>query len=102
MGNEKPVLRHMHLNVTMHELMRTTIELSDHTYTRLRAKAAEMGMRGFSAIVEEALTRLFEAGGEDGIDAELVAAEGAWSDNDIDEWERDRETAWANWPKDRS
>jgi len=33
--------------------MRTTVELSDRTYTRLRARDAERGMRGFSAIVEE-------------------------------------------------
>lgn len=45
--------------------VRTTIELSDSTYARLRAKAAERGMRGFSAIVEEALERFLEPGGND-------------------------------------
>lgn len=40
--------------------MRTTIELSDRTYTLLRAKAVERGMRGFSPIVEEALERHLE------------------------------------------
>lgn len=81
--------------------MRTTIELSDRTYTRLRARAAELGMRGFSAIVEEALTRFLD-GGETGMEAELEAAEGAWSDGDVERWERDRETAWASWSRDRS
>ena len=36
----------MHSNAKMHFSMRTTVELSDRTYTRLRARAAERGMRG--------------------------------------------------------
>lgn len=84
----------------MHIDMRTTIELSDRTYARLRAKAAERGMRGFSAIVEEALERLLEQGGED-LASALAAAEGAWSEADVKEWEREREEAWATWPADR-
>jgi hypothetical protein len=78
--------------------MRTTIELTDRTYTRLRAKAAERGMRGFSSIVEEALERFLEAGGEDDLSAALAEAEGAWSSTDVSEWERAREEAWASWP----
>jgi Arc/MetJ family transcription regulator len=81
--------------------MRTTIELSDRTYARLRAKAAERGMRGFSAIVEEALERLLEPGGEDDLASALAEAEGAWSESDVKEWERAREGAWATWPVDR-
>jgi hypothetical protein len=82
----------------MQEPMRTTIELSESTHARLRAKAAERGMRGFSAIVEEALERLFEEGGEHALPPGLVEAEGAWSEGDIEEWERAREGAWATWP----
>ncbi|MGB7588063.1 MAG: ribbon-helix-helix protein, CopG family [Solirubrobacterales bacterium] len=81
--------------------MRTTIELSDRTYARLRAKAAERGMRGFSAIVEEALERLLEQGGETDLVSALVEAEGAWSESDVEEWERARKEAWATWPTDR-
>ncbi len=91
----------MHVNARMHIEMRTTIELSDRTYARLRAKAAERGMRGFSAIVEEALERLLEQGGEDDLASALAAAEGAWSEGDVKEWERAREEAWATWPADR-
>ncbi len=91
----------MHVNARMHIEMRTTIELSDRTYARLRAKAAERGMRGFSAIVEEALERLLEPGGEDDRASALAAAEGAWSEGDVKEWERAREEAWATWPADR-
>lgn len=83
--------------------MRTTIELSDKTYTRLRAKAAERGMRGFSPIVEEALDRLLEPGGPEGdLPPELVEAEGAWSERDVEEWEKARREAWATWPAGRS
>ena len=84
----------------MHSAIRTTIELSDRTYTRLRAKAAERGMRGFSAIVEEALDRFLERGDDD-LSSSLLEAEGAWSERDVEEWERVREEAWASWP-DRS
>jgi predicted DNA-binding protein len=86
----------------MHKEMRTTIELSDRTYTRLRAKAAERGMRGFSAIVEEALERFLDPGGEDDLAAELAEAEGSWSLDDVEEWERARKEAWATWPAERS
>ncbi len=82
--------------------MRTTIELSDRTYTRLRATAAERGMRGFSAIVEEALERLFEVGDQAGLVPGLAEAEGAWSEGDVDEWERARREAWETWPAEQS
>lgn len=88
----------MHSNATMHFDMRTTVELSDHTYTRLRARAAARGMRGFSAIVEEALERLFDQGDEAGLVPGLAEAEGAWSESDVEEWERERKEAWATWP----
>lgn len=81
--------------------MRTTVELSDRTYTRLRARAAERGMRGFSPIVEEALERLLEQGGEDNLAPALAEAEGAWTESDVEEWERVREEAWATWPAGR-
>jgi hypothetical protein len=81
--------------------MRTTVELTNRTYTRLRAKAAERGMRGFSAIVEEALERFLE-GGDDELTSSLLEAEGSWSDRDVAEWERIRGKAWASWPDQSS
>lgn len=89
----------MHSNANMH-IMRTTVELTDRTYTLLRARAAERGMRGFSAIVEEALDRFLRQG-DDELMPSLLEAEGAWSESDVEEWERVREEAWASWP-DRS
>lgn len=99
MGGGHPV--EMHTNARMHQGMRTTIELSDRTYARLRARAAERGLRGFSPIVEEALERLLEQGGEDDLASALAEAEGAWSESDVKEWEQAREEAWATWPADR-
>jgi hypothetical protein len=57
-------------------------------------------MRGFSAIVEEALERFLERG-DDELASSLLKAEGSWSERDVEEWERVREEAWASWP-DRS
>jgi hypothetical protein len=59
-------------------------------------------MRGFSAIVEEALQRLLEQGDDDGPASALVDAEGAWSERDVREWERARKEAWATWPNGQS
>jgi len=92
----------MHMNARMHLHMRTTIELSDRTYARLRTRAAERGLRGFSPIVEEALERLLDQGGEDPLASALAEAEGAWSESDVKEWERAREEAWATWPANQS
>jgi predicted CopG family antitoxin len=77
--------------------MHTMIELSDRTYARLRAKAAERGTR-VSAIIEEALERLLEPGRKDDLASVLVEAEGVWSDGEVKEWERTRREAWASWP----
>jgi Ribbon-helix-helix protein, copG family len=78
--------------------MRTTVEISDRTYTRLRARAAERGMRGFSAIVEEALERYLDQDPRSDLAPDLIEAEGAWSESDVAEWEQARKEAWASWP----
>jgi len=83
--------------------MRTTIELGERTYKRLRAEAAERGMRGFSPIVEEAVERLLDRrAGEDAWSDALAEAEGAWSKADVEDWERAREEAWSTWRTDPS
>jgi hypothetical protein len=82
--------------------MRTTVELSSRTYTRLRARAAERGMRGFSAIVEEALERHLDRVKDPDLGPELAEAEGAWSEDEVEDWERARKEAWATWQPDRS
>jgi predicted CopG family antitoxin len=83
--------------------MRTTVELSDPVYRRLRAAAAERGMRGFSELVEEAVDAYLarEDDRRDLVRA-IEDAEGSWSEADVREWERARDEAWASWPSDRS
>jgi predicted transcriptional regulator len=78
--------------------MRTTIELSDHTYRQLRAAANERGLRGFSPLVEEALIGYLEREDErrDLVRA-IEQAEGSWSSDDVREWEQARAQAWASW-----
>jgi hypothetical protein len=78
--------------------MRTTVELSDPVYRRLKAEAVERGIRGFSPIVEEALAEHFQSGSQRQRLAEAIkAAEGAWSDMDVEAWERDVDETWATW-----
>jgi hypothetical protein len=78
--------------------MRTTVELSSPVYRRLKSAAVDRGMRGFSSIVEEALTEYFQSEDDRGrlVDA-IAAARGAWSGMDVEEWERERKEAWATW-----
>lgn len=78
--------------------MRTTVELSGETYRRLRAEAASRGLRGLSPVVEEALEEHFRSESHRERLAEAIAAaEGAWSDEDVADFESAREQAWATW-----
>ncbi len=83
--------------------MRTTVELSDRLYRRLRTAATERGMRGFSPIVEEAVEGYLASEDQrrDLVRA-IEAAGGTWGDEEVAELERAREEAWAGWRPDRS
>jgi hypothetical protein len=79
--------------------MRTTVELSDLVYKRLKSEAVERGVRGFSSIVEEALVEHFRSQSDRPARLEAIrAARGAWSETDVERWERDVRDAWAAWP----
>ena len=78
--------------------MRTTVELSEPVYRRLKSEAAHRGIRGLSPIVEEALMEHFQSEPERKRLADrMAAARGAWKDMDLAEWERDVDEAWATW-----
>ncbi|HEX7292220.1 MAG TPA: ribbon-helix-helix protein, CopG family [Conexibacter sp.] len=78
--------------------MRTTVELSDPIYRRLRARAAERGMRGFSSIVEEALREYLERDADAApSDDAFAAARGAWSAADARRFEAELSDVWATW-----
>ena len=80
--------------------MRTTVELSDPLYRRVRALAAARGTRGFSPIIEEALREYLERGGRDEVAADeaFAAARGAWGLADVERFEAELKDAWATWP----
>ncbi|MGI8806098.1 MAG: ribbon-helix-helix protein, CopG family [Thermoleophilaceae bacterium] len=83
--------------------MRTTVELSDPLYRRLKAAAVDRGVRGFSPIVEEAVAEYLDAEGERrDIVRAIEDAEGAWTEADVAEWEDARRRAWSGWKTDRS
>ncbi len=85
----------MHYNACM----RTTVELSDPLYRRLKSAAIDRGIRGFSPIVEEALSEYFNDQLERTRRAGAVAAaRGAWSEADVESFERERERTWSTWP----
>jgi metal-responsive CopG/Arc/MetJ family transcriptional regulator len=84
----------MHYNACM----RTTIELSDPVYRRLKATAVDRGLRGFSPIVEEALSEYFQSERERSqVTQAIRAARGAWGEAQAAEFERERKEAWATW-----
>jgi hypothetical protein len=84
----------MHYNACM----RTTVELSEPVYRRLKSEAAHRGIRGLSPIVEEALMEHFQSEPERKRLADrMAAARGAWKDMDVAEWEREVNEAWATW-----
>jgi hypothetical protein len=78
--------------------MRTTIELSDPVYRRLKASAVDRGLRGFSPIVEEALSEYFQSELQRRqLTSAIAAARGAWDEQDVSDFERERGQAWASW-----
>jgi predicted transcriptional regulator len=93
----------MHACSSYYEMVRTTVELSDPVYRRVRALAAARGTRGFSPIVEEALREYLERGADEtpGQDA-FAAARGAWGSADAKRFETELREAWATWPAPRS
>jgi predicted CopG family antitoxin len=78
--------------------MRTTIELSDPVYRRLKASAVDRGLRGFSPIVEEALSEYFQSELQRRQLTDAIAsARGAWGEDDVADFQREWEQAWASW-----
>jgi len=83
--------------------MRTTVELSDPIYRRLRARAAQRGARGFSSIVEEALRLYLERDEVAARDEDVfAAARGAWSADDARSFEAELRDVWSTWSTARS
>lgn len=70
--------------------MRTTIELSDEQRAQLLEAAARRGEKGFSSIVQEALTLYFEAQGQrEGAVRKALATFGTIAEPEADRLEKD-------------
>lgn len=82
--------------------MRTTIDIPNDKIARLRALAAERGLRGYSEIIQEAIDlylRHLQTNGR-GLD-EVLALAGSWSEEDCKELEDRTREFWGRW-SDRS
>jgi predicted transcriptional regulator len=91
---------HMHAKM---QVMRTTVELSDPLYRRVRALAASRGERGFSPIIEIAVREyLNRETGDTSADDAFAAARGAWSDEEADEFSAELRDAWSTWTQPQS
>jgi len=85
------------------QVMRTTVELSDPLYRRVRALAAARGERGFSPIIETAVREYLDREGN-GVDADdaFAAARGAWGDEEADRFSAELREAWSTWTQPQS
>lgn len=85
------------------QVMRTTVELSDPLYRRVRALAATRGERGFSPIIEIAVREYLDRATDDtDADEAFAAARGAWSDEEADRFSAELRDAWSTWTEPQS
>lgn len=77
--------------------MRTTVEIRDEQRMALAALAAKRGIRGFSALVQEAIDHYLAEMQADDLDA-VLALRGTLKDEDADELRRLIAEAWSTWP----
>lgn len=67
--------------------MRTTVEIPDEQYRALRVLAARRGLRGFSALISEAIDLLLDRQDEQGL-ADALALRGTLSEREADALEQ--------------
>lgn len=90
---------HMHVRM---QVVRTTVELSDPLYRRIRAIAAARGERGFSPIIETAVREYLDRETGATADDAFRAAQAAWSDEDADRFSAELREAWSTWTRPQS
>jgi len=78
--------------------MRTTVEIPDDLRAELAALAAKRGLRGYSALVTEAIQCYLQQLKEhERNKAKVLALRGIWADEDPKKIEEAIESAWAGW-----
>ena len=80
--------------------MRTTIELPNDKIARLRALAAKRGLRGYSALVEEAVDLYLRQAAQAPDLQEVIALAGTWSEEEADKLEAAVKEFWKRWEAD--
>lgn len=64
--------------------MRTTIEIQDHYRSILDSLAVKKGLRGYSAIIEEALDKYLEGlSRDDTLKSQILQMKGSWQRGEI-------------------
>ncbi len=83
--------------------MRTTVEIPDDLRAELASLAAKRGLRGFSALVTEAIECYLQQLKERERNKQrALALEGIWADEDPEKIEKAIESAWEGWDVDES
>lgn len=76
--------------------MRTTLELRDDQHAALAALASRRGLRGYSALVQEALDMYLREHGSERL-TEILGLRGILADEEATEVEHRIAEAWATW-----
>jgi metal-responsive CopG/Arc/MetJ family transcriptional regulator len=76
--------------------MRTTVDLRDDQHAALAALASRRGLRGYSALVQEALDLYLREHSRERL-AEVLELRGILSEDEANEVERRIAEAWATW-----
>ena len=76
--------------------MRTTVELRDDQHAALAALASRRGLRGYSALVQEALDLYLREHASDRL-TEVLQLRGILADDEAAEVERRIAEAWGTW-----
>lgn len=78
--------------------MRTTVEISDAQWARLKTLAAERGLKGFSELIGEALDLYFQHCEErQKASSSLLAWKGSISDEEASKMEERIDEVWTRW-----
>ncbi len=80
--------------------MRTTIELPEEKRALLVALAAKRGLRGYSALINEAIDFYLREHARSRADLEEIQRlAGTWSDDDVTDFRRRVAEVWKSWPR---
>ena len=78
--------------------MRTTIEIPDHYRSILHSLAVKKGLRGYSAIIEDALDKYIDGlSRKDSLKSEILQMMGSWQKEEISKTRKKIKEMRENW-----